>query len=125
VPDLQPQELQALILSEEEVQVVDVRADHEWEAGHVPGSTHIRLDVLPERTPELDRERTLVFYCRGGNRSGMAAQAFREAGFRARVLSGGILAWSETGFDLEPEGGYVAESGEAAAELEARRRRTS
>ena len=122
VPDIQPQELQALMMSEEDVQVVDVRGDHEWVAGHVPGATHIRLDVLGERTPELDKERDLVFYCRGGNRSGMAAQAFREAGYRARVLSGGVLAWSETGLDLEPAGGYVAESGEAAAVLEARRR---
>ncbi|HKG37329.1 MAG TPA: rhodanese-like domain-containing protein [Solirubrobacterales bacterium] len=122
VPDIQPQELQALIMSEEPVQVIDVRSDHEWEAGHVPGATHVRLDVLPERTSELDEDRDLVFYCRAGNRSGMAAQAFREAGYRARVLSGGMLAWSETGLDMEPEGGYVAESGEAAAVLEARRR---
>jgi rhodanese-related sulfurtransferase len=71
---------------------------------------------------KIDRETPLVFYCRGGNRSRMAAQAFREAGYEARVLSGGALAWQETGLELEPEDGYVAESGEAAAELEARRR---
>jgi rhodanese-related sulfurtransferase len=122
VPDIQPQELQALMLSGEEVRVVDVRADHEWEAGHIPGAEHIRLDVLPEHTAELGKDAPLVFYCRGGNRSGMAAQAFREAGYEARFLSGGALAWAETGLGLEPEGGYVAESGEAAAELEARHR---
>jgi hypothetical protein len=33
-----------------------------------------------------------------------------------------MLAWSETGLGLEPEGGYLAESGEAAAVLEARKR---
>ena len=123
VPDIQPQELQAVMLSEREVQVVDVRTDHEWEAGRLPGATHIRLDLLPQRTEDLDREAPIVFYCRGGNRSSMAAQAFREAGYDVRFLSGGALAWQEAGLGLDPHGGYVAESGEAAAELEARRRK--
>ena len=55
----------------------------------------------------------------------MATQAFREAGFDAHNIEGGLSAWSEAGLPLEPEGGYVAESGEAAALLEARRRASS
>jgi rhodanese-related sulfurtransferase len=119
--DVEPGELQALMGSAD-VQLVDVRTDHEWESGRIPGAVHVRLDLLGEQLQGLDRDRPLVFYCRGGNRSGMAAQAFAEAGYDARRLAGGALAWSEAGLELEPEGGYVAESGEAAAVLEARKR---
>ena len=103
-------------------QVIDVRADHEWRAGRIPGAVHIPLEDLSERAGEIDRERPVVFYCRGGNRSGMAVQAFSEAGYAASKLAGGITAWAVGGLPVEPEGGYVAESGEAAAVLETRRR---
>ena len=47
-----------------------------------------------------------------------------QDGFDAHALAGGISAWAEEGRPLDPEDGYVAESGEAAAVLEARRRNT-
>jgi rhodanese-related sulfurtransferase len=103
-------------------QLVDVRADHEWQAGRIAGATHLPLAELAGRTAEIDRERPVVLYCRGGNRSTMAADALAEAGFDAAKLSEGIVGWSEAGLPLQPEGGYVAESGEAAAILEARKK---
>ena len=52
----------------------------------------------------------------------MAAEALAGAGFDAVKLSEGIVGWDEAGLPLEPEDGYVAESGEAAAILQARKR---
>ena len=109
-------------LVEAGAQLVDVRADHEWEAGRIVGATHVPLAELAERTGEIDRDRPVVLYCRGGNRSTMAADALTDAGFDAAKLSEGIVGWSEADLPLEPEGGYVAESGEAAAILEARKK---
>lgn len=109
-------------LVEEGAQLVDVRADHEWEAGRIEGATHLPLDELAQRTGEVDRDRPVVLYCRGGNRSTMATDALAAAGFDAAKLSEGIVGWVEAGLPLEPDGGYVAESGEAAAILEARKR---
>ena len=103
-------------------QLVDVRADHEWEAGHLPGAVHIALPELPARIEEIDKDRPVILYCRGGTRSAMAATALTEAGYDAAKLAEGATGWEEEGLDLEPEGGYVAESGEAAAVLEARKR---
>ena len=77
--------------------------------------------TLPERTGEIDRERPVVVYCRGGSRSEMAAEALAGDGFDAVVLDGGLPAWLEQGGPAEPEGAYVAESGEAAAILQARK----
>lgn len=109
-------------LVEDGAQLVDVRADHEWEAGRIAGATHVPLAELAERTGEIDRDRPVVLYCRGGNRSTMAADALAGAGFDAAKLSEGIVGWSEADLPLEPEGGHVAESGEAAAILEARKK---
>ncbi len=109
-------------LIEDGAQVVDVRADHEWEAGHIAGAVHVPLDELAGRTAEIDAERPVVLYCRGGNRSTMATEALAAAGFGAAKLSEGIVGWAEADLPLEPEGGYVAESGEAAAILEARKK---
>jgi len=119
--EIEPAGLQKL-LEAGGVQLVDVRTDHEWEAGRIAGATHIRLEELAGRSAEIERDRPVVFYCRGGNRSGMAVQAFGEAGYRASKLAGGISSWAERGLQLSPEDGYVAESGEAAAVLEGRRR---
>ena len=110
-------------LVEAGAQLVDVRADHEWDAGRIAGAKHVPLAELAERTGEIDKERPVVLYCRGGNRSTMAAEALAAAGFDAAKMSEGIVGWSEAGLPLEPEGGYVAESGEAAAILEARKKR--
>jgi rhodanese-related sulfurtransferase len=109
-------------LLEAGAQLVDVRVGHEWEAGHIAGATHLPLEELAERTAELDRERPVVLYCRGGSRSSMAAEALDGAGFDAVKLSEGIVGWEEAGLELDSEGSYVAESGEAAALIQARKR---
>jgi len=107
---------------EEGAQLVDVRADHEWNAGHIAGAKHVPLPELPRRTGELDQEKPVVVYCRGGNRSSMATAALTDAGYDAVKLTDGIVGWSEDELPLEPEGGYVAESGEAAAILQAQKK---
>jgi rhodanese-related sulfurtransferase len=109
-------------LVEEGAQLIDVRADHEWNAGHIANAKHLPLPELPQRTAELDQDRPVVVYCRGGNRSSMAATALNDAGFKAVKLTDGIVGWSEDNLPLEPEGGYVAESGEAAAILQAQKK---
>jgi rhodanese-related sulfurtransferase len=103
-------------------QLVDVRVAHEWDAGHIPGATHLPLEELDQRSSELDRERPVILYCRGGTRSSMAAEALEGAGYDAVKLSEGIVGWEEAGLELDSENSYVAESGEAAAVIQARKR---
>jgi rhodanese-related sulfurtransferase len=103
----------------EGAQLLDVRADHEWAAGHIAGAEHVPLPELPERIAEIDKDRPVVVYCRGGNRSSMATAALNDAGYDAVKLSEGIVGWAGEDLPLEPEGGYVADSGEASAILQA------
>jgi rhodanese-related sulfurtransferase len=113
---------QARKLIEDGAQLIDVRSEHEWEAGRIAGAAHLPLAELAERAGEIDRERPVVLYCRGGTRSTMATAALAEAGYEAMKLSEGIVGWADEDLPLEPEEGYVAESGEAAAVLQARKR---
>ena len=107
---------------DEGAQLIDVRADHEWEAGRITGAAHVPLPELPQRLGEIDKGQPVVVYCRGGNRSSMAAEALNDAGFDAVKMSEGIVGWAEGDLPLEPEEGYVAESGEAAAILQAQKK---
>lgn len=91
-----------------DVQLVDVRQDFEWEAGRIAGAIHIPLDVLPERAEAIDRDRPVIFACRSGARSAMAAAAFRASGIEAFNLTGGLEAWVEGGLEIEPADGEVA-----------------
>jgi len=90
-------------------QLIDVRESYEREAGRIPDdSAHIELDRLTAEADSLDRERAVVFYCRSGNRSALAAQAFAAAGYDAHNLDGGLKAWVADGLPLEPADGRVA-----------------
>jgi rhodanese-related sulfurtransferase len=90
------------------VQLIDVREDDEWEAGRIAGARHVALGQVASQAESIDRDQHVVFYCRSGARSSMAADAFRRAGYDAYSMSGGLLAWAEQGLPLEPEDGEVA-----------------
>jgi len=91
------------------VQLIDVREPYERAAGHIADSRHIPLVELTAQAATVERDRPVVFYCRVGSRSYMAAQAFRTSGFQAHSMSGGLQRWAQEGRPLSPEGGYVAE----------------
>jgi rhodanese-related sulfurtransferase len=95
-------------LLREGAQGVDVREGYERDAGHIADTLHIELDKLSEGAERLDRERPIVFYCRSGSRSALAAQAFAAAGFDAYNLDGGLKAWVGDGLPIEPADGHVA-----------------
>ena len=99
----------AQALADGSATVVDVREPYEREAGYIDGTIHIPLERLAARAEELDRTRPVIFQCRAGVRSLMAAQAFAAAGFTASSLTGGIQRWADEGRPLSPEGGVVAD----------------
>ncbi|HVC85209.1 MAG TPA: rhodanese-like domain-containing protein [Solirubrobacteraceae bacterium] len=89
--------------------VIDVRETYERDAGFIEGTRHIELERLASKAGEIDRTEPVVFLCRLGMRSAMAASAFRGAGYDAYTLTGGIQAWVEAGLPIAPAGGYVAD----------------
>ena len=106
---IDPARLADWLQSDPALQVIDVREPHERDAGHLEGSRHIELNRLTEEAASVDRERAVIFYCRVGSRSTLAAEAFRTAGFEAYSLQGGLLRWADEGGALTPRDGTVAE----------------
>jgi rhodanese-related sulfurtransferase len=92
-----------------EIQLIDVREEYEHAAGRIAGARHIELERVAAQAATIDRDRPVVFYCRLGARSGMAANAFRRAGWEAYSMDGGIEAWDRGGLPLDPEDGHVAD----------------
>jgi glyoxylase-like metal-dependent hydrolase (beta-lactamase superfamily II)/rhodanese-related sulfurtransferase len=75
-------------------QVVDVRTDAEWDAGHIADAMHLELDGLEQALARVPRDRELVVVCKGGYRSSIGASLLRRAGFeRVSDLAGGMDAW--------------------------------
>ena len=97
------------MIHDERVQLVDVRETYEHEAGRIAGARHVELERLAAQAETIDRDRPVLFYCRLGARSAMAASAFRRAGYDAYTLTGGLTAWHEQGLPLEPDDGTVAD----------------
>jgi hydroxyacylglutathione hydrolase len=78
------------------VQVLDVRRESEWDAGHVEGATWWPLDNFRVSPPEIDHDVPLAVHCKGGYRSMIAASLLQRAGFRNVInLIGGFDAWQQ------------------------------
>lgn len=92
-----------------EAQLVDVRESHEHAAGYIDGARHIELQSLTSQAQSIDRDRPVIFQCRSGGRSLMAAQAFRQAGYEAYSMGGGLLQWAEEGRPMHPDDATVAD----------------
>jgi rhodanese-related sulfurtransferase len=108
MPEVSAQDAKKIIDSGS--QVVDVRTDVEFEAGHVPGARHIPVADLQRESAGLAKDQPVIIYCRSGNRSGPAAEAFAASGWDAHSIEGGLIAWHEAGLELEPADGSVAEN---------------
>lgn len=87
------------------VRIVDVRTRAEVEGtGVIPGSEHVPLEQVAHHAAAWERDQPIVFVCRSGRRSGIAAREVGELGFtQAASLTGGVLAWRESGRALQGE----------------------
>jgi rhodanese-related sulfurtransferase len=104
--DYTPGEVAALV-TQDRVQLIDVRTPEEHEAGRIEGDRLIELNDLTAQAETIDQERPVIFYCRTGARSAMATAAFLEAGFDAHNMSGGMVAWEAAGLPMVPEGAQI------------------
>ncbi|MDE6552116.1 MAG: rhodanese-like domain-containing protein [Muribaculaceae bacterium] len=85
-------------LSNDSVQLVDVRTPEEFAEGHIAGAKNINVfdsDFVDEAEKALDKSKPVAVYCRSGKRSADAARELTENGFSVTNLEGGILAWKE------------------------------
>lgn len=84
--------------------LLDVREDHEWEAGHIPSARHLGRGILERDIEALlpAQDAEIVLYCGGGYRSALAADSIARMGYRnVRSLRGGFRGWKSALHPIE------------------------
>jgi adenylyltransferase/sulfurtransferase len=95
VPGIQVEELKQRLDAGENLFLLDVREEHEYEIANIGGHL-IPLPELSTRVHELDASQEIIALCKMGTRSAKAVQLLRQAGFpKVLNLTGGIHAWSD------------------------------
>lgn len=81
-------------LGKDNVQVVDVRGESEFNSAHVPGAEHVFLGTLPQNLNKISKEKQVVIYCQAGDRSAIAYSLLSKNGFKnVKNYSGGMKEW--------------------------------
>lgn len=87
------------MIDNQEVVIIDVREESEYQEGHIKDSILIPLSTIKEENTLLpDKEQTLLVYCRSGNRSAKAAKKLADLGYKHVYDFGGIIDWP---YDIE------------------------
>jgi rhodanese-related sulfurtransferase len=99
-------------LADQDVLLVDLREpDERTEHGAIAGSVHAprgMLEFYADPTSayfhqEFDHARRTILYCASGGRAALAAETLTRLGYtRVTYLKGGLHAWVEAGFGVEP-----------------------
>ena len=96
ITDISPRQLAERIQRGDDIQLIDVREQWEWDISRIPGARLVPLSTLGTAAPTLDASREVILYCKVGVRSLHAAEELADLGFtKLANLSGGIIRWSE------------------------------
>src|SRR5680860_1343550 len=101
VPEVQVPDLADRIAAGDGPLVIDVREQHEWDQGHIPGSVHIPRSFLESRIAGVARPDTeVVLSCASGQRSLLAGTTLAAMGFEhVSSLAGGFQRWKQSGHE--------------------------
>ncbi|HET9351153.1 MAG TPA: rhodanese-like domain-containing protein [Burkholderiales bacterium] len=90
------------LINREDALVLDVRDPGEFGAGHILGAKNVPLSRIGDAQVAKRKDRPVIVYCEGGERSSKAVAALKRQGF-ARVvnLTGGLRAWQQAGLPVE------------------------
>jgi hydroxyacylglutathione hydrolase len=85
------------------LQVLDVREQGEWDAGHISGSLHVPYHDIRALPQELDPEASVAVICGSGQRSAVGASLLQRFGARdvIHVVDGGVPRWEREGWPVE------------------------
>lgn len=107
ITEIDPEGLATRLAGGAPTVVVDVREDHEWAEGRIPGAVHVGRGILEREAEDLwpASGTTLVLYCGGGYRSALAARSLQWMGYtKVFSLAGGRRRWQAEGrpWDTSP-----------------------
>jgi len=89
------EEAKEIIANEDNIIILDVRTQEEYDQGHIPDAVCVPVETLsdsqPEELPDLNQK--ILVYCRSGNRSKQAAEKLAAIGYTNIFEFGGINTW--------------------------------
>jgi rhodanese-related sulfurtransferase len=88
--------------------LLDIREQDEWDLGHAPGARHVPMVDVPARLDEIDIDAQVYVICRSGGRSITVVEYLNQIGFEAVTVSGGMVAWQQSGRPLTAAAGVTA-----------------
>ena len=90
------QEAAKEMMDTQEVVILDVREQHEYDSGHIPGAVLLPVGTITKDTAAAvidESDAVVLVYCRSGNRSKTASQALADLGYTNVYEFGGINDW--------------------------------
>lgn len=95
------QDLKDMIEKNEEMVLLDVRRDDEWDEGHIEGAKHIYVGYLENNLDKIPRESRIVVYCDSSRRSNIAASILKRNGYsKVYNVLGSMTAWKNAGYEV-------------------------
>ena len=105
IKEVDPREVHDIVNNGYDAFVVDVREQHEYDEGRLPGAIHVSRGHLETRIENAvkDKDARVILYCQSGNRSAFAADTLqRQLGYaNVESMAGGITLWKDRGFEVE------------------------
>jgi hydroxyacylglutathione hydrolase len=101
LPLLSVHELKHKLDRKEDLLVLDVRSQAEWDEGYITGALHIYVGHLESRISEVPRDKPITVVCQSGSRASIAASILLRAGYQnISNIIGGTGAWTAAGFPI-------------------------
>lgn len=93
IDEINPSEVELLLNSNKNLDIIDVREDEEVALGMIEGAIHIPLTQIPYKLDELSKGKHYIIVCRSGARSHMTASYLKKHGFKVSNMTEGMLGW--------------------------------
>ena len=103
IPEVDVYQIKDRLDKGDNVNLIDVREDNEWNLGRIPTAIHLGKGIIERDIESVakNREMELILYCQGGFRSALAAESLKKMGYKnVYSMSGGFSAWAGNEFPI-------------------------
>ena len=103
IPEVDVYQIKDRLDKGDNVNLIDVREDNEWNLGRIPTAIHLGKGIIERDIESVakNREMELILYCQGGFRSALAAESLKKMGYKnVYSMSGGFSTWASNEFPI-------------------------
>lgn len=82
-------------IGKEDVQIIDVRGEAEYNSGHIEGAVNLFAGTLKDNLDKVETDKQVIIHCQSGDRAAIAASILRKSGIRVKNYSAGMAEWKK------------------------------